>query len=80
MHPGTVGVEDAGYPGLYSVTAMVDSGGGLGVALGLVVDGADAYRVDVPPILLMLGMNKRVAVDLARRSEHEAGAFVLRKF
>jgi len=78
-HPGTVGVEDAGYSRLYSTMAMAGSGGGLRVALGLVIDGANAYRVDVPPILLVLGMDEWIAVYLTRRGEHEAGASVFRK-
>src|SRR5918998_6151738 len=41
---------------------------------GLIVDAADAYLVDVAPILLVLGMLQGVAVDLAGGGEHEAGA------
>ena len=39
----------------------------LGAALALVVAGARTDRIDVAPIILGLGMNSRVAVDLRRR-------------
>src|SRR5215212_7734202 len=44
----------------------------LGVALGFVVYPAQPYGVYVPPVLLGLGMDERVPVDLAGGGEHEA--------
>src|SRR5919199_1852866 len=76
-HPGPVGVEDACYTGVYTVVAVVGHSYRLGVALRLVVDAADAQRIDVAPVLLGLGMDQRVAVDLARGGEHHTRAFGL---
>jgi hypothetical protein len=45
----------------------------LSVALGLVVDAADTYGVDIPPVILVLGVDEWVGVDLGGGGEHEAG-------
>lgn len=41
----------------------------------LVVDTPDAYRIDVALILLRLGVDEWVAVDLACGGEHKADTF-----
>src|SRR5215210_923656 len=53
---------------------MVGHGQGLGVALGLVVDAPYARGADVAAVVLVLGVDERVAVDLGGGGEHEAGA------
>ncbi len=58
---------------------MVGEGQGLGVALGLVVDPPRADGVDVAPVGLGLGVDLRVAVDLAGRGEHEPCPLVARQ-
>ncbi len=70
-------VEDADDRGVDALLAVVGHGHRLGVALGLVVDAARADRVDVAPVVLGLGVDLRVAVDLAGRGEQEAGALEL---
>jgi hypothetical protein len=51
--------------------AMVGKGDRLGVAFGLIVDAPHPYRVDVAAVVLCLGMDQRVAIDLRRGGEHE---------
>src|SRR5206468_1921657 len=57
------------------MSAAVGSGQRLGVALGLVVDGAGADGVDVAPVRLRLGVDERVAVHLAGRGEEVSRPF-----
>ena len=73
-HPRAVGVEDPDDRRVDALLAVVGHRQRLGVALGLVVDAARADRVDVAPVVLGLRVDLRVAVDLARRGEQEAGA------
>ena len=77
-HPRPVGVEDPDDAGVEPLLAVVGHRQRLGVALRLVVDAARADRVDVAPVLLGLGMDLRVAVDLRGRGEQEARALELR--
>ena len=76
-HAGAVGVEDPDDAGVHALLAQVGHRQGLGVALGLVVDAARADRVDVAPVVLGLRVHQRVAVDLGRRGQQEAGALGL---
>ena len=46
---------------------------GLGAALALVIAGARADGIDVAPIVLWLGMDGRVALDLAGRGLEDLG-------
>ena len=76
-HARAVGVEDADDLGLDAVVAVVGHGHGLGEALGLVVAAAGADRVDVAPVVLALGMDLGVAVDLGGAGQQEAGVLGL---
>ena len=78
-HPRAVRVEDPDDARVDALLAVVRHRQRLGVALRLVVDAARADRVDVAPVGLGLRMHLRVAVDLARRREQEAGALPLRE-
>jgi hypothetical protein len=78
-HARSVRVEDPRDPGVHALLGVVRHRERLGVALRLVVDTAWPDRVDVPPIGLGLRVHLRVAVDLARRGEQEAGALELRE-
>src|SRR2546430_14555290 len=78
-HSRPVRIEDANDRGIHALLAVVRHRHCLAVALRLVIDAARADRVDVPPVALRLRMHLRVAVDLARRGEQEAGALPLRQ-
>ena len=78
-HPGPEGVEDPRDAGVDALLAVVGHRQRLGVALRLVVDAAGADRVDVPPVVLRLRMDLRVAVDLRGRGEQEPGPLLLRQ-
>ena len=78
-HPRPVGVEDPDDRGVDALLAVVGHRQRLGVALRLVVDAAGADRVDVAPVGLRLRVHLRIAVDLARRGQEEAGALELRQ-
>src|SRR5215469_9539333 len=53
---------------------MVGHDGGLGEALGFVVDGAETDGIDVAPVGLHLRMHLRVAVALGRGGMQKSGA------
>ena len=74
-----VGVEDADEVGVDAVVAVPGGDGGLGEALGLVVDGARADGVDAAPVGLDLGMNLGVAVALGGGGVEVAGAVLARE-
>ena len=78
-HPRAVRVEDPHDRRVDALLAVVRHRQRLGVALRLVVDAARPDRVHVAPVRLGLRMDLRVAVDLARRGEQEAGALELRE-
>src|SRR5438876_2986011 len=78
-HPRSVRVEDPRDRRVDSLLPVVGHRHRLGVALRLVVDAARADGIDVAPVGLRLRMHLRVAVDLARRGEEEAGALELRE-
>ena len=78
-HPRAVGVEDPHDRRVDALLPVVGHRQRLGVPLRLVVDAARPDRVDVPPVALRLRVHLRVAVDLARRREQEAGALELRE-
>ena len=74
-----VGVEDANHVGVDAVVAMPCGDGGLGEALGFVVDGARADGVDAAPVGFDLGMNLGVAVALGGGGVQEAGVIFARE-
>ena len=76
-HPLAVRVEDADDVRVHAVDAVVRHRHGFGESLGLVVDAADADRVDVAPVAFGLRMLQRVAVNFAGAGEQEAGVVVL---
>ena len=76
-HPGAVGVEDADDSHVDAVGAVVGHGDGLGEPLGLVVDPTGSDRVHVAPVVLGLGMDLGVPVDLAGGGEEEPGVLGL---
>ncbi len=65
VHAGAVGIEDAGDLDAQVVLTAVVEEQGLGAALAFVIAGAGADGVDVAPILLRLGMDLGVAINLA---------------
>lgn len=67
VHFRTVGVEYADDLHGNAVFAVVAHKERLGAAFALVVARADAQRVDVAPVILALGVDQRVAVDLRGR-------------
>ena len=74
---GKHGVEDPHDRRVDALLAVVGHRQRLGVALGLVVDAARPDRVDVPPVLLGLGVDVGVAVDLGGGGEEEARPLAL---
>ena len=74
-----VGVEDADDAGVDGVVAMPCGDGGLGEALGLVVDRARADGVDAAPVGFDLGMNLGIAVALGGGGVQEAGVIFARE-
>ena len=64
MHARPVGVEDARHLDVELVLAVIVEEQGLGAALAFIIAGPGPDRVDIPPIVLGLGMDGRVAVDL----------------
>ena len=76
-HPWAVGVEDPHDRRVDALLPVVGHRERLGVPLRLVVYAAGPDRVHMPPVALRLRVHLRVAVDLARRREQEAGALEL---
>src|SRR5260370_2537017 len=68
------GIEDAHDLDVEVVRPVIRHGHRLGEALRLVVHAAGTHRVDVTPVLLVLRVDLRVAVDLARGREQVPGA------
>src|SRR5579862_2862669 len=79
VHARPVGVEDAHHLDARPVLPPVVEEQRLGAALALVVAGARADRVDVAAIILGLGMDRGVAVDLAGRGLEDLGLHPLRQ-
>ena len=67
VHARAIGVEDPRDLGVEPVLAAIVEEQRLGAALTLVIAAARADRIDVAPVCLGLGMDGRVAVDLAGR-------------
>jgi len=64
VHAGAVGVKDPDDADVHAVLAVVVHEEGLGGALALVVAGADANGVHIPPVGLWLWVHGGVAIDL----------------
>src|SRR5262249_3659957 len=74
-----IGVEDANDADINPVLAVVGHRHRLGEALSLVVYAAGAYWVDVAPVLFVLRVHQRVAVNFRGRSQNELRALGLRQ-
>ena len=74
-HPRPVCVEDADDMGFDSVVPVVGHRDGFGKAFGLVVAASGTDRVDVAPVILALGVNLGVAVDLGGACQKESRVF-----
>src|SRR5215208_684370 len=72
-HFRTVAIKNAHDSRVHPVVAMVGHCQGLGVTLGLVVDAPWTRGAYVAPVVLMLRVHERVAVDLRGGGEHKAG-------
>lgn len=79
-HAGAIGVENTDDAGVHAATAVVRHGDRLGIAFGLVVAGAHADGVHIPPVRLRLRVDVRVAVYLAGTGQEEPGAVRVREF
>ena len=77
VHAGAVGVEDPGDFDLQAVLTPIIEEQGLRAALALVVARARANRVHVPPIVLGLRMDMRVAIHLRRGGLENLGSEAL---
>ncbi len=69
--PRPIGVEDPGDPDVELVRRVPRHRESLGETLCLVVDASRPDGVHVAPVRLDLWVDRRVPVDLARRSENE---------
>src|SRR5690606_39184791 len=74
VHAWPVGVEDPRDLDLEPVLAPVVEEQRLGAALALIVARARTDRIDVAPVVLTLGVDGGIAVDLAGRSLENAAA------
>ena len=74
MHPGAVRVEDTDHANIDAVLAVVIEKQRLGAALALVIAGAGADGIHIAPVVLLLRMGQRVAVNLAGRGLEDARA------
>ena len=67
MNAGTIRVENAGDLDLHDMLPVVVEEQCFSTSLSFVIAGARTDRIDVAPIVLGLGMDRRVAVNLAGR-------------
>src|SRR5690606_11719492 len=68
------GVEDARDAHIHAPRAARIVEQGLGSALALIVAGALAYRIDMPPVALRLWMDRGITIYLGGGSMHDAAA------
>ena len=73
MHARAVGIEDARHLDAQFVLAVIVEEQRLRTALALVVAGARSDRIDAAAVALDLGVDGRVAVDLAGRGLEDLG-------
>ena len=73
MHAGAVGVEDPHDLDVGAVLPVVIEEQGLGAALALVVAAARANWIHIAPVVLGLGVDLGVAVDLTGRELQDPG-------
>jgi hypothetical protein len=76
-HAGAIGIEDPHHLDVDIVLPEAVEEQGLGAALALVVAGARADRIDLAPIGFDLGVDLRVAIDLAGRGLQHPSAGAL---
>src|SRR5207244_9479724 len=72
-HSGAKRIKDAYDSGVQSVIPVIGHRHGLREALGFVVDAARADRIDVAPVVLGLGRDERVPIDLGRAGQQKPG-------
>jgi hypothetical protein len=68
---------DPGDARVHALLAVVGHGQGLGVALRLVVDAPGTDRIHVAPVVLVLGVDLRIAINLGGRGQEEPGPLEL---
>ena len=79
IHARAIRVEDANDPHLQLVLVVIVHAERLGDALPLVVTASRSDRVDVPPIVLRLRMDRRVSVNFRRGGMEHARLAALRQ-
>jgi hypothetical protein len=79
VHVGAVGVEDPRNLDLQCMLPIVVEHQRLGAALAFVIAATQPDRIHVAPIVLFLGMFRRIAVNLRRRRLQDARLHALRK-
>src|SRR5262249_23857250 len=72
-HTGTVSVEDSHDLRIQRVMSMVSHGNGLGKTFSFIVYASRADRIDIPPIVLVLGMDQGITIAFRGRSQNEDG-------
>jgi hypothetical protein len=75
-HPGAIGVENSGNPGVDFMSTMVSHCESLGKALRLVIHSSGADGINIAEIVLWLWMNERVTIDLGCGRQEEPCAFL----
>src|SRR6266404_4958842 len=78
-HAWPKSIKNTNDPRLHAVRPLIRHRDRLGEALRLVVHAARADRVDVPPVVFLLRMDERIAVDLGRRRPEKPRALLLRE-
>jgi len=65
MHPGTVGVENPDHPDIDPVLAVIIEKEGLCATFSLIIARPYPDGIDISPVILLLRMDCRVAIDFA---------------
>src|SRR5262245_59793933 len=63
-HTRTIGIEDADNARFYSMKSMISHGDGFLETLGFIVHASRTHGIYVAPVLFILRMHQRVAIDL----------------
>src|SRR6185295_9539879 len=79
MHAWPIGVEDTGDLDAQIAPVPIGEEQALRATLALVIAGPQADRIDVAPIILGLGMNARITIDLRGRRLQDLGVHALGK-
>ena len=64
MHPGAIGVENTPNLDVYSMLAVIIEKQGFSASFALVVAGAQANGIHIPPVGLYLRMDLWIAIHL----------------